>query len=62
MSLLTIHETAAELKMSDRFVRDEIRRKRLRASKIGWEWRVDTGDLATYIAANANVRPVKRPA
>jgi excisionase family DNA binding protein len=60
--LLKTSEVADELKMSPRFVVDEIRRNNLRASKMGGEWRVSRADLETYVAAHANVRPVGRTA
>ena len=60
MNLLTTQEVAAELKMSQRFVLDELRRKRLRGSKMGGEWRVSEADLERYVAALANVRAVER--
>lgn len=60
MNLLTTHEVADRLKMSQRFVLDELRRKRLRGSKMGGEWRVAERDLNTYVESLANVRPVGR--
>lgn len=60
--LLTIDETADELGMSTRYVLDEIRRKNLRASKFGNRWKVARADLAVYVAAHANVRPVGKAA
>ena len=57
--LLSTEDASRELGMSERYVLDEIRRKNLRASKFGNRWKVDRADLAVYIAAHANVRPVK---
>ena len=62
MNLLTTQEVAAELKMSQRFVLDELRRKRLRGSKMGGEWRVSESDLSRYVEALANVSNVGRSA
>ena len=59
--LMTTVEAARRIKMTPRFVLDELRRKRLRGSKMGGEWRIAESDLKTYIDANANVRPVGRP-
>lgn len=59
MNLLTVPEAADRLRKSERFVKDEIRRKNLRASKYGGAWHVSEADLDTYIAAKANVRTVK---
>ena len=48
--------------MSQRFVLDELRRKRLRGSKMGGEWRVSESDLSRYVEALANVSNVGRSA
>lgn len=61
-ALLTTEDTAARLGMSQRFVLDELRRKRLRGFKYGGEWRVDPDDLETYIQSHANVRQVGKKA
>ena len=58
-SMLTADEVAARLRVSKRFVLDEIRRKNLRTSKTGG-WRVSEADLETYIDAKANVSRVRR--
>lgn len=58
---LTVKEAADELRRSERFVLDELRRKNLRGSKYGGGWVIETTDLETYIAAHANVSPVRRP-
>lgn len=60
--LLTTADAADRLGMSTRFVKDELRRKRLRGFKYGGEWRIDPDDLETYIQAHANVRPVRKAA
>jgi excisionase family DNA binding protein len=57
-ALLTVPEVAERLRMSERFVLDELRRKNLRGSRFGGAWHVDEADLAIYIEAHANVRPV----
>lgn len=57
--LLTTQEVAVVIRMSPRFVLDELRRKRLRGSKLGGEWRVSEADLERYVEALANVRPVR---
>lgn len=62
VELLTTREAAEILRMSDRFVLDELRRKNLRGSKLGNEWRISPADLDAYVAAKANVRPVERRA
>lgn len=59
MNLLTTIEVADRLKMSQRFVLDELRRKRLRGSKLGGEWRVSEADLNTYVESLANVSRVR---
>lgn len=57
---LTTDEAAAELRLSRRFVADELRRKNLRGILVGGQWRIDPADLETYLASRANVRPVRR--
>jgi excisionase family DNA binding protein len=59
-TLLTVPEVAERLRMSERFVLDELRRKNLRGSRFGGAWHVDEADLAVYVEAHANVRPVGR--
>lgn len=61
-ALLTTEEAARELRMSQRFVLDELRRKRLRGSKFGGEWRITPDDLETYVQSHANVRQVRKAA
>lgn len=62
MTLLTVKQAAVELVASERFVLDELRRKNLRGSRLGAGWRIDDGDLKTYIEAKANVAKVRRSA
>lgn len=57
---LTVPEAAGELRRSERFVLDELRRKNLRGSKYGGQWVVTPADLQAYVDAHANVRTVKR--
>lgn len=57
--MLTVPEVAEQLRCSTRFVRDEIRRKNLRASKIGDAWKVAEADLQRYVDAKANVTLVR---
>lgn len=58
---LTVPEVAQELRCSERFVLDELRRKNLRGSKAPG-WRVHTDDLKSYMDAHANVSKVRRSA
>lgn len=61
---LGVKEAADYLGTAERFVLDELRRKNLRGYKLPGRagWRIDQADLDTYLAAKANVRPVKRGA
>ncbi len=52
--LLTVHETAAQLKVKESTVRAWIRDKKLRAIKFGREWRVAVIDLEAFLNENAN--------
>lgn len=63
-ALLTVADAAAELRCSQRFVLDELRRKNLRGSKLKGQagWRIDPADIRTYLDAHANVTRVRRSA
>jgi len=56
---LTVPEVAKELRASERFVTDELRRKNLRGTKAAC-WLVDPADLKAYTDAKANVSKVRR--
>lgn len=60
MKRLTVPEVAEQLRCSERFVLDEIRRKNLRASKIGGAWKLTPEDVERYENAKANVPAVRR--
>jgi excisionase family DNA binding protein len=53
--LLTVHETAEQLKVKESTIRTWIRESKLRAIKFGREWRVSTRDLEHFLNANANM-------
>lgn len=61
-NLLRPDEAAALLAMSERTIKDELRRKNLRGIKTPAGWRIERADLETYKNAKANVSPVRRPA
>lgn len=61
-ALLTPAEVAERLKCSERFVKDELRRKNLRGIKVACSWRISEIDVDVYLAAHANVRAVRRSA
>tara|TARA_R100001230_G_C5642995_1_gene148906 strand:- start:167 stop:361 length:195 start_codon:yes stop_codon:yes gene_type:complete len=61
--MLTVAEAADRLRRSERFVKDELRRKNLRGIKTPAGWTVLETDLDLYIDAHANVSQVRgRPA
>lgn len=60
-TLFTVDEAAEILRCSAYFVRDELKRKQLRGSKIGREWRIKPADLDTYVEARMNLARVRRP-
>lgn len=60
-TFLTSREVAERLRMSERFVLDELRRKNLAGAKLGGVWRIAERDLEVYLEAHLNVRPVRRP-
>jgi len=59
MKKLTVEEAADYLRCSTRHVLDEIRRKNLRASKIGGRWTLLEADVHRYDDAHANITPVR---
>jgi excisionase family DNA binding protein len=62
MILMTVSEVAERLRVSERYVLDELRGNNLRGTKLGGRagWRISESDLATYVDAKANVSRVRR--
>ena len=52
--LYTVHDAADMLKVTESTVRSLIHDKRLRAIKIGKEWRIAEKDLLIFLNENAN--------
>lgn len=52
--MLTVHDAADFLKVRESTVRALINDKRLRAVKIGKEWRIAEVDLMAFLNENAN--------
>jgi excisionase family DNA binding protein len=48
MALLTLREAAAQLGITADTLRAQVRRRRLRASKLGRDWLVEAGEVARY--------------
>lgn len=61
---LTVPEVAERLKVSTRLVHDELRRKRMRGTKLPGNagWRITEDDLQRYMDARANLSKVRRAA
>lgn len=57
MTLLTVPEVAERLRMSNRFVHDELRRGNLRGHRVGGAWRIHVEAVQAYLDANVNVAP-----
>ena len=55
--MLTVHDAADFLKVRESTVRSLINEKRLRAVKIGKEWRIAQVDLLAFLNENANRDP-----
>lgn len=53
--LLTVQEVADRMKVTPRTVGDWIRHDKLRAIKVGRDWRVSVKDLETFANAHANI-------
>ncbi|GAB7004435.1 hypothetical protein JCM18899A_19080 [Nocardioides sp. AN3] len=56
---LTVPEAAEIMRASERFILDEIRRKNLRASKMGKRWTISEAEVQRYVDAKANVSLVR---
>ena len=52
--MMTVHDAADFLKVRENTVRALINDKRLRAVKIGKEWRIAEADLVAFLEENAN--------
>lgn len=52
--LLTVHETADQLRVKESTIRAWIRNGKLRAIKFGREWRITVKDLERFLNENAN--------
>lgn len=57
--MLTVHDAADFLKVKESTVRSLINEKRLRAVKIGKEWRIAEVDLLSFLDENANREPAE---
>lgn len=53
--MLTVAEVADRMKVTPRTVGDWIRDKKLRATKVGRDWRIAVTDLMIFCNAAANV-------
>ncbi len=52
--LLTVHDCAEMLKVQEATVRHWIREKRIRAIKVGKEWRISVKDLESFLNEHTN--------
>ena len=52
---LTIEEVAEKLEVHERTIRGYIKRKELRAVKVGGRWRISTGDVQAFLDRRANM-------
>lgn len=53
--MLTVHEVADRMKVTPRTVGDWIRSGKLRAIKVGRDWRIAVRDLEAFADAHANI-------
>lgn len=60
--LMTVEQVAAKLNRSEYFVRNELKRKNLRGTKIGRHWGVKPSDLEAYVEARMNLSRIRRQA
>ena len=52
--LMTVHEVAEALKVTEATVRTWIRERKLRAMKVGKDWRVSVADVEAFLDEHAN--------
>lgn len=52
--MMTVRETAEQLKVKESTIRAWIRERKLRAIKFGREWRIAVVDLEAFLNENAN--------
>lgn len=50
--MLSVHEAASKLKVSDQYVRSILRNGQLRAERVGIQWIINPSDLEKYILEN----------
>jgi len=53
--LMTVHDAASMLQVQEATVRSWIRDKRIRAIKVGKEWRIAVKDLEEFLNENTNL-------
>ena len=58
--LLGTDEVAAELKKSRQFIQGEIRKKKLKAVKVGREFKVSRKDLNLYMGVDNSLEQLKQ--
>lgn len=60
--LLTVNDVAQRMKVTPRTVGDWIRQGKLRAIKVGRDWRIAIEDLESFADAHANMPPQRMSA
>ena len=55
MSMYTVYEVAETLKLDAETIRRYINSKKIRAYKIGKEWRIKESDLLEFIERQSNI-------
>lgn len=55
MSMYTVYEVAETLKLDAETIRRYINREKIRAYKIGKEWRIKESDLLEFIERQSNI-------
>lgn len=59
--MMTVNEVADRMKVTPRTVGDWIRHGKLRAIKVGRDWRIAVRDLEAFADAHANIPATPRP-
>lgn len=55
MAMYTVYEVAETLKLDAETIRRYINREKIRAYKIGKEWRIKESDLLEFIERQSNI-------
>lgn len=61
LDVLTVEEVASKLKLSPLSIRRMLYSGRLRAFKVGREWRLRRSDILDFMELNSNIKSPLKP-